>query len=283
MFKKIFKFIIYNLKVYKFVELVRSIVKGKYFTVITYHSFTDNPHNENDFRMHADIFENQIKFLKKNYNIESLGNIIKLIKNGEKLKKNYVCITIDDGFLDNYEVAYPILKKYMVPATIFVTSRLIRGTNEILNKSDAPACSKLNDSSVYRLPEMPMMSWDNIKEMSNGIIEIGSHTLNHPIVTKVTFEVAKEEIKLSKKEIEENINKQVTLFAFPNGQRGDYNDTCCDLVKDAGYDCACIIEFGTNYDDVDLYRLKRITVSNMSIPQFALKVSLILSAPKMVV
>lgn len=280
---KILLQIFFYLRLHNIIEKIRTLINGYHYTIITYHSFTNE--KADPFRINAGIFEEQIKYLKENYNIEPLGNLIKLIKSGKTPKKNYICITIDDGFLDNYEIAYPILKKYNVPATIFITSRLIEETNAvskqppaILEQETNPVCK--DDPDIYRLPDMPMMSWDQLIEMSDNNIEIGSHTLHHPILTKVPLDVAASEIKLSKKEIEEKTNRKVNLFAFPNGQKGDYDNDCCNLVKEAGYDGACIIEYGTNYFFDDLSRLKRITVSNMSITQFALKVSLVLSAPK---
>ena len=66
-------------------------------------------------------FEKQIFHLAKNYKIISLDKIVDRIKNRRSLRR-CVAITFDDGFRDNYEIAYPILKKYNVPATIFLTT-----------------------------------------------------------------------------------------------------------------------------------------------------------------
>lgn len=84
-----------------------------------YHRFSDK--NE-PFKVNQKVFENQIQFLRKKYNFISLTHYAEFL-NGQKtdLPNNPIIITIDDGFKDNYDFAYPVLKKYSIPATIFIT------------------------------------------------------------------------------------------------------------------------------------------------------------------
>lgn len=75
------------------------------------------------------VFKNQMMFLTRHYQVISLLELLELWKNGEYSKDERYCIvTFDDGWLDNYLYAYPILKKYKIPATIFITTSFI-GTN----------------------------------------------------------------------------------------------------------------------------------------------------------
>lgn len=67
-------------------------------------------------------FEDQVKHLKENYNVISLQSLIHKLTGHKKIPGNSVVITFDDGYADNYLYAFPILEKYKVPATIFVTS-----------------------------------------------------------------------------------------------------------------------------------------------------------------
>jgi peptidoglycan/xylan/chitin deacetylase (PgdA/CDA1 family) len=69
-------------------------------------------------------FEQHIKYLKENYNICSLSDLVESIKSKKILPKS-VAITFDDGYADNYYNAYPILQKYDAPATIFITTSMI--------------------------------------------------------------------------------------------------------------------------------------------------------------
>jgi len=75
-------------------------------------------------------FEKQMKYLKKTYNILDLEELVSLIKEKKAIPKKTVVITFDDGYLDNYTFAFPILKKYKIPATIFLTTGYV-GSNKI--------------------------------------------------------------------------------------------------------------------------------------------------------
>jgi len=78
------------------------------------------------FGMDPETFEYQIRYLTKHYNIISMSDYLCLVKETER-KKNAVLLTFDDGYKDNYTFAYPILKKYSIPATIFLTTDFIDG------------------------------------------------------------------------------------------------------------------------------------------------------------
>ena len=205
--------------IHKLISSIRSIIKGTNFRILVYHSFTRHQ-NDIKFRLDEAIFEKHIKYLKENYHICSLENIIKSIRDGKKIQNNCICITIDDGYLDNYEIAYPILKKYNVPATIFITSRYIldgkKPYSEQMQRSPTNEYAwyqaNKDNQNIFRMPRLPMMSWGHINEMRYNLIEIGSHTLYHPILTKVPINVAKQEIVLSKEEIEARIFNEVSLL-----------------------------------------------------------------------
>ena len=111
----------------------RSYMKQSQFPLILYY------HRVRDFDETVDVglsisvenFENQIQYLKKNYNIVPLDSIVKKMRNVEPSSLTDIAITFDDGYKDNYENAYPILKRYNVQATIFLTTDYI-GTNKLL-------------------------------------------------------------------------------------------------------------------------------------------------------
>ena len=76
------------------------------------------------------MFDEQMKYLSENYNVISLENLVDSLKNNLPFPKKGVVITFDDGWKDNFSFAFPTLKKYNLPATIFLTSGYI-GTNKI--------------------------------------------------------------------------------------------------------------------------------------------------------
>ena len=132
-------------------------------------------------------FEWQLSFLKKRFDIVG-AEVLKKIKNGEKLKKSSVLITFDDGYADNYVYAYPILKKYGAKALLFIpTSKITHSKkrktlfdcwNKGLNISDLYTPDKkeraLEDSLKGNLGEF--LHWEEIEEMvSSGVFDVGSH------------------------------------------------------------------------------------------------------------
>jgi len=97
--------------------------------ILTYHSFTDIIDNELINRVPINMFEHQIAFLKRHYHVLSMSEALKFIKReiqfNEKIKKPKVVITVDDGFADNYLLMFPVIKKYNVPATVFISTDFI--------------------------------------------------------------------------------------------------------------------------------------------------------------
>jgi len=103
---------------------------------------------------------------------------------------------------------------------------------------------------VEQLPEMMnvrvpddtfkniMMSWSNAREMSENGIEIAGHTVSHPILTRVSLEEASRELINCKRHIEDQINKRVLSFAYPNGQPADFNEELIKRVQQAGFEVA---------------------------------------------
>jgi len=94
--------------------------------IIAYHGVSENSYEKLPWtHIPVDIFEEQICFFKKYYQVISLKAIIECIRNKKMLPDRSVAVTFDDGYKNNYKVAMPILKKYEVPATIFLTTGYI--------------------------------------------------------------------------------------------------------------------------------------------------------------
>jgi peptidoglycan/xylan/chitin deacetylase (PgdA/CDA1 family) len=99
------------------------------FQILIYHRVSPERHPFFE-PMHPAIFERQIGFLRRCYSVMPLSEIVERSQQGE-IPKRAVAITFDDGYRDSYEFAFPILKKYRVPATVFVTTGVIE-TGEVL-------------------------------------------------------------------------------------------------------------------------------------------------------
>lgn len=106
----------------KFFDMLRMFQKNSVL-ILMYHRFSDKPE---PFKIPQKVFENQILFLKKKYNFISLKYYSEVLNEKKAdLPNNPIILTIDDGYKDNYTFAYPILKKYSIPATIFITTDFV--------------------------------------------------------------------------------------------------------------------------------------------------------------
>lgn len=136
-------------------------------------------------------------------------------------------ITFDDGYLSVYEHAYPALVEHQIKATIYVVVDSIGGLNEWDRKA--------GDQSE------PMMSAEQIKELSNAGFEIGSHTLTHPHLTELNDSELKHELVESKNRLEDLIGKPVKSFSYPYG---DCDDRVIASAIEAGYSNAVTTKLG---------------------------------------
>ena len=182
--------------------------------ILAYHNFTKDEGSSYD--MNIVEFEKQMDYLAAhNYSVISLSELLKGLKTGQLPPKSIV-ITIDDGFKSTYTLAYPVLKKYNFPATLFLYTNFIEKNNSSL-------------------------TWEEIREMTKNNIEIGSHTLSHCNLLKYkkneNYETylarIRREIFLSKEILEDKIGRKVKFFAYPYGA---YSSTIKDLAIQAGHE-----------------------------------------------
>ncbi len=179
-------------------------------------------------------FFRQMDYLQKHqYNVISLNELVTATVAKSSLPAKSVVITFDDGYADNYVHAFPVLKKYGFPATIFVL--------------------------VATVGQDGWLTWAQIKEMDTQGIDIGSHTVNHAYLPEISEEKQHYEIEESKKILEEKLGHAANYIAYPAGGFAGQIKT---IVKDAGYKGACTTNRGFEKFNRDVYELKRIRVSN---------------------
>ena len=205
--------------------------------VIMYHSVSPYARQGNRMELSVDLFTRQMEFLKTHhYNVISLEAVGQMIREKKRFPAKSVAITFDDGYQDNYVYAYPVLMKLGLPATIFI----------IYNEVARPLGDRL--------------SWDEIKEMqASGLITIGSHTLDHPILVEIKSEAElKRQIFDSKKKLEEKLGVAVNAFCYPSGR---FNAQVREMVIQAGYRLAVATALGKSFSNQDVYLIKRVRVS----------------------
>ena len=202
--------------------------------VLMYHHISEQLVGQPLSNVSPRLFEKQIKFLlSRDFKVISLTQLVESLKGNSPLPPHSVVITFDDGYKNNFLHAYPILRKYDLPATIFLTTGFVNGNIE--PGSYSMAYRELFSKCPNQAKEWLPLSWEEIREMSENGIDFGAHTVSHPRLTKIPLEKAREEIEESKREIEEKLGKEVKCFAYPYG---DYNEEIIELVKTAGFACA---------------------------------------------
>jgi peptidoglycan/xylan/chitin deacetylase (PgdA/CDA1 family) len=125
---------------------------------------------------------------------------------------------------------------------------------------------ELANSARVSIPANPpidyaAMSWRQVRELSENGIDIGAHTCNHPILSKVADDQLYEEINGCKRRIEANIGRKVNNFCYPNGRHEDYSQKVKDMIISSGYETA-VTSFYDKYGCRDLYELRRHGIGN---------------------
>ncbi len=171
-----------------------------------------------------ETFEEQIKYLHEHgYKIVSVEEVSKRLRMNEDVK-NYIAITFDDGYLNNYTYAFPILKKYAATATFYIIPDAI-GSH-----------SYMGGSAQY-------MDDAQIKEMLKAGMRIGSHTMSHCDLTSIQEEDYQRELAESKRLLEQRFKTHVESIAYPCGL---YNEKIVNLVKEYGYKEGVTTNLGVN-------------------------------------
>lgn len=182
--------------------------------VLVYHKFSK--HVSDRMTVREDAFEEQMAFLKRNgYRVIRLQELFDFLDRKSPIPKKSVVITFDDGWLSMYEIAYPILKRYGYPATLFVYTDLIRPSNTSLD-------------------------WRKIREMAQNGIDMQCHSKTHRSLGKLEdeetlqayFEAVKAELVESAKIIKRQLNKDVKYLAYPFG---DTNSLVIAMLGKLGF------------------------------------------------
>lgn len=181
------------------------------------------------------VFESQIKTLKDaGYVFITPSEIQTVLDAHEQNGNKYVILSFDDGYEDFYTDVFPILKRNNTKAVNYIIYNFVGKPN--------------------------YMSSSQITEIAaSGLVEIGSHTLNHTSLTSVNSESAYNEISASKIGLENDYVITVTSLAYPYGF---FNDGIQKMAKDAGYTTAVTVNTGNIVSSKNLYSIDRIRPGN---------------------
>lgn len=307
-------------------HLFRYINRNK-ILIIMYHGVSEGSLLDSRWtQLPVSSYVSQIRYLKKYYRVLPLSQVAESLRTQQPLPTYTAVITFDDGLKNNKTVAFPILKRYKLPATIFLATGFINTErflwpdklfihfqetkckvldlrNHGLEKQylrtpkekQAAFCfiverlKVLESSEKKRLysiiikalgvPKLSSeatdyhaLSWSEVSEMySTGLIAFGGHTVNHEILSRLSDDSMRLEIRESCDSIQSTLRQDSICFAYPNGTERDFNEYTKSILREEKILCSVTTIEGLNSRDEDLLALKRVCVGNdMTTHRFAL-------------
>lgn len=128
------------------------------------------------------------------------------------------------------------------------------------------------DTSV-RLKNRVLSTAETIRLAEGGLVEVGAHTMTHPVLSRLSSSKQREEIRQSKAYLEGILGRPVISFAYPHGLDADYTQETVGLVRESGFECACVATPGRVRCGVDVHQLPRFVVQDQDGETFAEKIS----------
>lgn len=276
-------------------------------SILIFHRVREQPDPLFPEEMTAQRFEQLLGVLGRVFHLLPLAEAIAGLRNGN-LPARSACVTFDDGYRDNVEIALPILRRRGVPAAFFIATGFLDGGRmwndtliEVVRRSRRPALDlkdlglgtfPLGDLTQRRasveavvravkhlphdersravgaaaamcdapLPDGLMMTSDQVRTLAAAGMEIGGHTVSHPILARLDRGQAQREISDGRARLQELTGRPVRFFAYPNGKpRSDYLPAHVELVKELGFEAALSTMPGVSTVDSDVYQLPRFT------------------------
>jgi peptidoglycan/xylan/chitin deacetylase (PgdA/CDA1 family) len=279
-------------------SLLRMLPTRPGLLVLNYHRIGDASGCDFDrgvMAASADQFDRQLTLLQRRLPIVGFAEALHFLHHPAQMKGPYALLTFDDGYLDNYEVALPVLRARGCSAVFFIAPRMVgtailpwwdeisflvrkspkshlempppwhfkvdlgadrepaidtvlRFFKSSANRDPARFLQRLREQAEVEVPVQPrrFMNWQEICHLAEQGMEIGSHTLSHPILSSLPEEEQLQELVNSKKEIEAHTKTPVRAFAYPVGTRSAFTEATRRLVLEAGYEVAFSFFGGIN-------------------------------------
>lgn len=207
--------------------------------ILVYHSVGDAPYSVPPAR-----FREQMDELGRRLEIVPLPELLARRAPGSRRR---AAITFDDGFQDNYTIAWPILRERNIAPVLFLASSFVGERSRLCTWSPH-----------YR--GAPSLTWKQVEEMAAQGAVIGAHTRSHPRLSDCTAEQCAEELTLGRFEIAQRLGRRIDLLAYPFGQPHDYTRETEAAVRKAGYRYAFTTLQRTLDDNDRPFALPRITI-----------------------
>jgi len=254
---------------------------ASHYEIYLYHRIHPSAAKKNTLKLKVtpETFERQVLWLKQHRNLLPLRELV--AKHG-KLQPNDTAITFDDGYVDNYEHAFPIIKKHRIPVTIFLSTfwignyqRMLCDQIDLCVKHDSIDEDKF-EATAWRIrhlmPEERMsllvhqyrynpewekqktddkhgMTWSMIKEMqASGLVHFEVHGHHHLSCRHLSLEQFEHEALKCKEMLEEQLGVSPELFAYPFGSPEDLHELCPQWIQQLGFKAAFLATGKSNHN-----------------------------------
>jgi peptidoglycan/xylan/chitin deacetylase (PgdA/CDA1 family) len=228
------------------------------FAVLMYHAIGQpSCGHEAHYTTPPSQFEAQMRLLRdEGWTTSALGPLLERIRRNQPIPQRTVAITFDDGFACLVDQVGPWLE-----AGLQATAYVVSGAMDRMARFDTD----------LGIRARPMISSSALRELCDrGLLEVGSHTINHPDLRRLSDSALANELHGSRQKLEQWLGRSVTSFAYP---RGRFDRRVRQAVIDAGYQSACATLAGLNRADTDAFLIRRIQVGQFLTPQ-ALRLAL---------
>ena len=288
-------------------------------SVLIFHRVLPEPDPLFPLEMHARQFDAVCGWLASWFNVLALDEAVTRLKVGT-LPARAACLTFDDGYADNLQVALPILQRHGLCATFFIATGFLDGgrmwNDSVIETLRICSLSQLDLTALglgrhtlctienrraaiatliadlkYRplnkrvalteqisrmaqvaLPDDLMMRSSEVKTLREAGMQIGAHTVSHPILARLTQAQAYQEIAGGKLYLEKLLGERISLFAYPNGKPGeDYSPDTVAQVRSLGFDAAVCTQWGASSLSSDFFQIRRFSPWDSSKQRFGLR------------
>jgi len=203
--------------------------KARGLAVLMYHKIGYYPEGSQlqNLWVTAEEFRWQMEYLNRyGYTTLLFRELAEIYEGKRPMPEKPALVTFDDGYANNYEIAFPILRETGTKGNIYLVYETIDHHNSWHDPESEPW--------------VRMLTWKQVLEMQeSGIVDFGSHTMRHRNLAQISLEEVRWELSESKKRLEEKLGRPIPAFAYPYGA-GAYVPEVRKAALDAGY----LFDFG---------------------------------------
>jgi peptidoglycan/xylan/chitin deacetylase (PgdA/CDA1 family) len=272
--------------------------------VFSWHNIESTPGFPTAHGRGVEGFERQLRFLARFATVLPLEPALDALYAGETLPKRAVCLTFDDGYRDNLELAVPLLRRYGLPATFFLVPAFLdqargawweslgwalghsrresvefEGTEYRLGPAVAASADRMaqslkgrsqveRDAAIRALVDLTdpegtdpgaglFLDWDGARALAAAGFSIGSHSLDHAILSREDPAVQVANIDTARRALVAGIGQEIASIAYPNGRFADADRHTMAAAQTAGHRYGLLLEPGRTTASTDPFAIRR--------------------------